>query len=127
MGINNTAMKNWMDRELKSFGYAFRGIGLFFKSETHAKIHLIAAILVIGMGFYFGLQAWEWSLIIFAIGLVLVAEIFNTAVEKLTDKIWAEQNPQAAFIKDIAAGGVLIAAIAAAIIGIIVFVPYIFR
>jgi diacylglycerol kinase (ATP) len=120
-------MKNLIIKEIKSFGFAFRGLWLFFKSGTHAKFHLCAALVVIGLGFYLGIENWEWTLVIMAIGMVMAAEIFNTAIEKLVDKLWSENNPQAAFIKDIAAGGVLITAIAAAVIGIIIFIPYLVR
>ncbi|MGC8802242.1 MAG: diacylglycerol kinase family protein [Bacteroidales bacterium] len=118
-------MKKWFWKELKSFGYAFRGLGLFFKTETHAKIHLFAAVVVIVLGQCLQIKTGEWLLVIFAIALVWIAEIFNTAIEKLTDKLWGEENAQAAFIKDVAAAGVLVAAIAAVAIGIIVFLPYI--
>lgn len=119
-------MKKWIWKELRSFGYAFRGLGLFFKTENHAKFHLAVTILVVGMGYYFGLSSREWALVIFAIGMVMVAEIFNTAIEKLADKLWVERDPKAAFVKDVAAAGVLIAAMVAIVIGAIVFVPYIF-
>lgn len=119
-------MKEWFRKELKSFGFALRGLKLFFKTEKQAKIHLVATLVVVAAGLCLRIKPWEWTMVIFAIGLVLTAEVFNTAIEKLTDKLWAEKDPQAAFIKDVAAAGVLIAAIAAAAIGIIVFVPYIF-
>jgi diacylglycerol kinase len=117
-------MKKWIDKEIKSFGYAFKGLRIFFKTEMHAKIHLAAALTVVVAGLFFRIKSWEWALVILAIALVLTAEALNTAIEKLTDRLWPEHHPQAAFIKDVAAGGVLIAAIAAAAIGIIVFLPY---
>ncbi|MCX7987688.1 MAG: diacylglycerol kinase family protein [Bacteroidales bacterium] len=117
-------MKKLFVRELKSFGFAFRGLFLFFKTEAHAKTHLVAAVTVIILGFVLKIKPIEWALISLAIGLVLTAESLNTAIEKLTDKLWNENNEQAAFIKDVAAGGVLIAAIAACVIGAVVFIPY---
>lgn len=120
-------MFNWLRKEYLSFGYAFRGLALFLKSETHAKVHIVATIVVVSLGFLWDLSFHEWALIIFAIGIVWMAEIFNTAIEKLVDKLWIERNPRAAFIKDVAAAGVLVAALTAAIIGFLVFIPHLLR
>jgi len=108
---------------LKSFKYAFNGIFNFFKNEPNARVQSLAAIVVIGLGIFLRLAWAEWCLIVFAIALVLVAEIINSAIEKLVDIVSLEYNPKAAKIKDYAAGGVLFAAIAASIIGMIVFIP----
>jgi diacylglycerol kinase len=65
----------------------------------------------------------EWALAVFAIGLVLTAELFNTAVESLVDMISPDYSQKAGFTKDVAAGAVLIAAVVSAIIGCIIFIP----
>jgi diacylglycerol kinase (ATP) len=75
------------------------------------------------MGFLLNLSRAEWLWIILAIGLVLAAEIFNTAIEKLTDLVQEEKHPKAGQVKDLAAGAVLVLAITALLIGIIIFVP----
>ena len=108
---------------LKSFVYAFEGIKAFLRYEPQALIHVIAASAVIIAGFYFKMSTTEWLAIIFAIGIVVVSEMLNTAIEKLTDMVSPEIHPQAKVVKDVAAGAVLVASIVAAAIGLLVFLP----
>ncbi len=115
--------KFFLKKQFKSFIYAFQGLLYFFRTQHNAWIHLFAALLVIFFGFYFDLSNTEWCLIIVAIGFVFTAEILNASVEALVDLISPKYNKQAGRIKDLAAGAVLIAAITAAVIGIIVFLP----
>lgn len=95
--------------------------------ERNMWIHIVIAASVIILGLIVQITRLEWILIICCIGFVLVLEILNTAIENLTDLIAPDQNERAAKIKDVAAGAVLIAAITALIIGLFVFVPYIFK
>lgn len=111
---------------LKSFVYAFAGIRFFLQFEPQALLHAVAAFTVLGAGFWFAINAMEWIAIIFAIGIVVVSEMLNTAIEKLTDMVSPEINQKAKVVKDLAAGAVLIASIVAAAIGLIVFLPKIF-
>jgi diacylglycerol kinase len=108
---------------MKRFKYAFRGILFAFKTQINFRIHIIVAILVIGAGFFFKINPMEWLSIIIAISLVLAAELFNTAIETLVDLVSPDYNERAGLIKDVAAGAVLIAALASILIGIIVFLP----
>jgi diacylglycerol kinase len=108
---------------LKSFVYAFEGIKAFFKYEPQALIHVIATSVVILASFYFKISANEWLAIIFAIGIVVISEMLNTAIEKLTDMVSPEINPKAKVVKDIAAGAVLVASMVASVIGLIIFLP----
>lgn len=110
---------------LRSFKYAGKGIFLFISTGGNVYIHLMAAILVISTGAYFSLKPVEWVCVIFAIGFVLVAEAFNTAIEYMADFVEPNHNTDIGKIKDIAAGAVLIAAITSVIIGVIIFRPYI--
>ncbi len=110
-------MKNFIERELKSFKHAINGLIISLK-ETHLVIHYLIAIVVIILGIYQALNLTEWIFIIMCIGLVITAELFNTAIEKMVDYISMEQHPQAKAIKDISAGAVLVISIVAAIIGI---------
>lgn len=110
-------------KRLQSFKYAFGGIGSFLKSEHNAWIHIAGAILVISFGIWLKLSSEKWVAITFAIGLVLMAEAFNTAIEHLANSITKEKNKHIKQAKDIAAAAVLIAAITAAIIGLIIFLP----
>jgi diacylglycerol kinase len=79
--------------------------------------------LVIVFGFVFQVTKTEWVLLVLSIGFVLTAEIFNSAIEVLTNLVSPEQNSKAGLTKDMAAGAVLISAITAAIVGLIIFVP----
>jgi len=108
---------------LNSFVYAFAGLKTFFRFEPQAIIHLLAIIVVTFAGYFFELSKSEWIAVILVIGLVLVAEILNTAIEKLTDMVSPEIHPKAKVVKDLAAGAVLMASITALVIGLIVFLP----
>lgn len=108
---------------IKSFHYAFQGIITFFKYEHNARIHALAALCVVGLGFYMHLSISEWCWISFAIGLVIITEMLNTAVESLTDLASPEIHPLAKKTKDIAAGAVLIATLVAIVIGLLIFIP----
>ncbi|MCQ2606525.1 MAG: diacylglycerol kinase family protein [Bacteroidales bacterium] len=115
-----------LPKEIHSFICAFAGIFKLIKSERHAQFHLFATICVIIAGFLFGISKTEWIAVCFAIALVFSAEGFNTTIEKLCDKVSPEYDKKIGDIKDIAAGSVLICSIMAAIIGLIVFVPYLY-
>jgi diacylglycerol kinase len=112
-----------ISRRIKSFAYAFKGIFIAFKTQHNIWIHLLAIIVVVSAGFIFKLDVLEWGLVVFAIGLVLVSEMINTAIEWLVDLVSPGYKEKAGLIKDVAAGAVLIAAIISVIIGIIVFLP----
>lgn len=108
---------------IRSFGYAFAGLKRFFLTEHNVWIHSVAAILAIILGFLLKISALEWVGVLFVMGLVLVAEAFNTCIEKIMDRVVPGQDEIVKYVKDLAAGAVLIAAIIAAIIGVIIFLP----
>lgn len=108
-----------------SFKYAGKGILKLISLEHNAWIHCAAIVLVTVAGFYFGITKYEWIAIIACFGMVLAAEAFNTAIERIVDLVSPQKQPLAGDIKDLAAAGVLICAMAAAIIGLIIFIPYI--
>lgn len=116
-------MIQYLWRRYKSFVYAFRGIGILVKTQDHAKIHLIASILIIAWGLYLSLSPVEWCLIVLCIALVLTMEAVNTAIEFLTDLVSPDYHPLAGKAKDVAAGAVLISAILATVIWAIIFIP----
>lgn len=111
------------------FMYAFRGIFFTVKSERNFKIYLIVLCVTVALGIYLGLPVLEWTLIIFSIGFVLAAELFNTAIERLSDEAAeGKVNQQVKNIKDISAAAVLVTALTALAIGIIIiFIPLIHR
>lgn len=111
-----------MDR----FVYAFQGIFYFFRTESNAVIHFSAALIVIIAAFYFKVDTTSWIALIIAITFVFVSEIFNTAIEKLSDFVSPEWSEQIKIVKDLSAAAVLIASISAIIIGILVFSGYIY-
>lgn len=111
-------------RLLKSFGNALRGIGELIKSEKNFQIHLLALTLVVALGFYFSIKADEWIDILLISGAVLMAEAFNSSIEKLMDHLHPERHEKVRVIKDIAAGAVLLLAITAIIIAVLIFLPY---
>jgi diacylglycerol kinase (ATP) len=108
---------------LNSFANAFRGIGIMLREEHNAWIHCAAAVLVTVAGLLTGLSRTEWIAIVFAIGMVLGAEALNTSVERLSDVVQPERDERIRRAKDLSAGAVLFCAIAAAIVGLIIFLP----
>jgi len=113
-----------MNKRIKSFVCAFKGIWKVISRETNMKIDLLIAGIVIAVGFVLPLSSTEWLFIIFAIGMVLSAEVFNTAIEYTCNMIERRYNKNIGIIKDISAGAVLICAITAAVIGIMIFLPH---
>ena len=110
-------------QQIRSFKYAFNGIKDFIITEHNARIHLTATIAAIIASFLFHISLPEWMMIIFAIGFVWSAEMFNTCIEKTMDFISTEKRPEIKLIKDVAAGAVLIASITAFILGLTIFIP----
>ncbi len=119
--------RNYLQKRIASFGYAVTGIFAFVKSEPHARIHAIATVLVVGAGCLFHVAKNDWLWLLWAMTLVWITEMLNTVIEKSMDHISPEIHPRVGFIKDVAAGAVLVAAIAAAITGVCIFWPYIFH
>ena len=113
-------------KRLESFGHAFNGIGVMLKEEHNSRIHLLAAFLVIIAGFYFDISTTEWFAIVISIGIVFTAEAFNSSLENVADFISPEKHEQIKKVKDLAAAGVLMSALAALAIGLIIFLPKIF-
>lgn len=107
----------------RSFVYAWQGILSLFGHEPNAKIHLSVAVLVVAAGFVFGINSTEWCLVALCIGGVFMAEAFNTAIEKLCDKVSPGQDPLIKIAKDVAAGAVLLFVFGAVTVGLIVFLP----
>ena len=119
-------MKKYLKKRKEAFGYAFTGIATLFRNEAHAKIHLAATILVVAAGLLVGLEKWEWCAIILCIGGVLMGEAFNTAIEKVCDKVSPERNHLIKIAKDVAAGAVLLFVLGAVTVGLIIFIPKFF-
>jgi len=124
MKMNNQKF-SVLDR-IKSFKYAFNGLKLFFIHEHNGRVHLCAAISAIGLSFYLKLSALEWMAILGVISAVFVAEILNSAIEKLADVVSPDFHPKIKIVKDLAAAAVLVAACLALAVGVIIFIPKLF-
>jgi len=104
-----------------SFKNALMGISQAFARERNMRFHLVAAVLSVILGIILRLDILRWSVLFIAIGLVLVAELVNTAIENLVGMITGEYSEKAKTVKDIAAGAVFVAAAVAVILGVLVF------
>lgn len=114
-------------KRINSFKYAIEGIQATFKSQTNMKIHVTVMLLVIITGIILKLDSSKWKICIILFSLVLAGELFNTAIEAIVDMVMPEFHPKAKLAKDAAAGGVLVLAIGAAIIGLMIFIPEIMK
>ncbi len=113
-----------MKKRILSFKYAIAGMATLLKEEPNARIHLVVASIVIGLGVYFDLYLIEWLAIAGCIGMVLFAEAMNSSIEALADHVSPKRHPQIKKVKDLAAAGVLFVAITAAVIGVSIFGRY---
>ena len=110
-----------------SFVHAGRGVTSLLRGEPNARIHVAIAAAVVLLGWLLGVGARDWAVLVLAMGLVLAAEAANTALEALADHVSPEDAPLVGRAKDVAAGGVLLAAAAAAIAGLLVLGPPLWR
>lgn len=110
-------------KRMNSFRYAFNGIKLLVCNEPNAWIHCFAAVAVVAAGLFFGLSRMEWAVIAIVIGAVLAAEAVNSSIEALADFVSPAYQEAIKRTKDLAAGAVLLMAIAAAIVGLLIFIP----
>ncbi len=114
----------WRNVKLhRKFLNAFRGLYVFSETTKNLILHKIAGVIAIILGFYFHISSIEWVLLVFAIGLVVVTEALNTAIEIDIDLTSPEYHPYARDTKDVAAAAVLLSAIMAIIVGLIIFLP----
>ncbi|UNY97846.1 diacylglycerol kinase family protein [Zhouia spongiae] len=119
-------MKNtesFLKNRIKSIGYAFKGAYLLVKTESSVQIQAAITIIVTIAGFVFNISSTEWIIQILTIGLILGVEGLNTAIEKMADFVHPDHHRKIGFIKDIAAGAVFMVAIAAVIVGLIIYLP----
>lgn len=116
-------MKKQRSGLLASFGFAFRGLKHIVASERNIRIHLLAILFVLGLGIAFHVSVIEWAILAVCAGGVLAAEAINTSIEEIVDLLHPARSERAGRIKDIAAGGVLIMAITAAVAGMLIFLP----
>lgn len=115
--------KTFLHTRRQSFIHAFSGICYVLRTQTNARIHLIATILAIGLGFWLNISLVEWAILSITIAGVWAAESFNTAIEAAVDLSSPQLHPLAKIAKDSAAAGVLFTAIGAVAVGLALFGP----
>ena len=120
-------MKNAKDSfirgRLRSLKFAFKGAWLLLTTEDSIKAQVFMAVIVTVMGFCFDISNIEWMLQFLAIGMVLVAEALNTAIEKIADFVHPDFHAKIGFIKDIAAGAPTFAGIISLILAGFIYIP----
>jgi diacylglycerol kinase len=117
---------SWKERG-HSFGFAWQGLKALFLTEHNAWIHAGLTIVVIALSFLLQVSRTEAAILILTMALVWATEILNTALEKMADFISTEKHPQIGLVKDLAAAAVLVAAVAALLIGTLIFLPKLLR
>jgi diacylglycerol kinase (ATP) len=117
-------MNEYLAARVRSFGYAIKGIMTLLGTQPHARLHLLATVIVIGAGWALRLRRWEWVAILLCIAMVWVAESLNTAIEFLADEVSLERRERIGKAKDVAAGGVLIAALVSVGVAVLVFLNH---
>lgn len=113
-----------MTARLRSFTYAAAGLRFLVRNEHNARIHAVLSCSVVLFGIVLRVSMDDWRWLIFSIGLVWMAEALNTAIEQLCNLVSPAPNPLIKASKDVAAGAVLVSAIAAAMVGALTFYPY---
>lgn len=119
-------MMSAIKKHLNSYVYAFRGIGLALRYEINMILHLIATAVVIGANYALQVSRTDWLFTLVLIGVVWMSEIFNTAIEKLADRVSQSHDELIRQAKDLSAGAVLVICIIAAVCGVIIYYPYLF-
>ena len=122
---NKLSDKFTLKKRLLSFKYALNGIVYLYKTQPNLWIHTVVMLVAICLNIFLKISGTEWAIILIVMAMVLVSEIFNTAIELIIDFISPEFNKKAGIIKDIAAGAVLLTVFLAVILGFIIYVPYI--
>ena len=115
-----------LEKKIHNIRFALNGIRIAWQEEFSFKVQIYAAALILLLGWFFSISVTEWLMVIFMIGIVLSAEIFNTALEELCDKYQADMDPHIGKIKDLSAAAVLVASATALIVGIVIFIPHLF-
>lgn len=112
-----------MNKFFKGFYYAWKGLEYTFRTQLNFRVQLLAALLVSALSYCLNISTTEWLWILSAFGLVLLAELANTAIETFVDLISPDFNAKAGIVKDISAAFVLIACVVALFIGILILLP----
>src|SRR5215208_2199531 len=117
------SLQSFLHSRLAAFGHAFRGWWYVLRTQHNAWIHSIVAALVIAVGLWVRLKPLDWAIIVLTIAMVFTAEFINTAIEAVVDLASPVHHPLAKVGKDVGAGAVLVAALAAALVGLLILGP----
>ncbi len=112
-----------MKKFLRGFIYAWQGLTYAFSTQINFRVHSFCILITVTAGFCFDLNTNEWLWILASMALVFISELFNTAIEVLTDLVSPGYHRQAGIVKDLASGAVLLAALFAFITGLFIFIP----
>jgi len=110
-----------------SFSRAIEGINLAYKNQPNLKIIIISALTTFFLGYIFKLNSLEWLIVIWTVFLVFIAEMINTSIEAMVDLITTEWKEEAKIAKDISSGMVLMTVIGSIIVGLLIFIPKVFK
>ena len=114
---------SFLGKRLKGCGYAIKGAWMLLRNEPSIQVQAVIAVIMTAAGFYFEISKSEWLFQILAIGLVMSMEGLNTAAEEMADFVHPDFHDRIGYIKDVAAGAVFFAAVAAVIIACIIYIP----
>jgi diacylglycerol kinase len=112
-----------MNKFIRGFGYALKGLWYASRTQLNFRVHLICALIAVFMGYALHISAQEWLWIILCIGMVLIVELINTAMEIFSDIVSPGYNEKIGHVKDICAAAVLLTAATALVIGAVIFLP----
>jgi len=113
----------YLKKKIESIRFAINGLQIAWREEPNFRLHTAITPLVILASYFLQVPVLEFLIILSVIGIVIVAELFNTALEELCDKFQPTHDPHIAKIKDLSASAVFLASIIAAIVGLIIFIP----
>jgi len=116
-------MQHFFISRLRSFGYAFRGWWYVLRSQRNVWLHVVISVIAIGVSAWVRLKPLEWAIIVLTMAMVFAAEFLNTAIEAVVDLASPHKHPLAKVGKDVGAGAVLIAALAAVVVGALILGP----
>jgi diacylglycerol kinase len=125
--MNEQQRTNGIRKHLASYRYALNGIWLAFRYENNMRYHLLAAAGVLLINYLLQVSRTEWIITLMLVGMAWAAEIFNTAIEKLCDRVSREHDALIGKVKDLAAGAVLIICIIAGVCGLLIYLPYLLQ
>ena len=114
----------YLKGRLRSVGFAVQGLRVLLATQPNARIHALATVCVVAAGWYWQVSRADWLALVLAIAMVWVAEAINTGIEWAVDLASPEHHPLAGKAKDVAAAAVLLASLAAVVVGLLVFVPH---